>query len=333
MLCAIPSAAQDTVTATTAEQVKMAVGHALQADVRPAVDTLSALASEDLSAADRIFRDCMIGRFGQAKPTDGPAEVGSTFAQRLLQRYRIYWHQSVLNPEDRPHAEDRLRQALAQDFGTDDDWPTLEKEVHRRLASDRSYALLGQTGPLRELMIWTDQRKTVERVDLPDGAYEAAVIYLARFESLGWADWATCGRRGTGGWATSDALFAVTPRYESLSGEEFRVTFLGHETQHFADLRRFPGIHPWELEYRAKLTELAQVRTTRLKVLGKFLEDQSEDVRHPHSYANRKILSDLQKRLKLAAVNAILSVDPDLLNRTALELHREDTARRRALHR
>jgi hypothetical protein len=39
--------------------------------------------------------------------------------------------------------------------------------------------------------------------------------------SLGWGDYAICGRRGAGGWATGDALYAVVPRYHSLDGEEF----------------------------------------------------------------------------------------------------------------
>lgn len=234
----------------------------------------------------------------------------------------------MLEPQNRALLESRLQQSLGREFGVAADWSTLEAAIRQRLASQGQHVLLGKTGPLRELMVWGRQRDAVEQVNLPDGTFQVQIVYLEDFVSLGWGDWATCGRRGAGGWATSGALYAVTPRYSSLVGEEFRVTFLGHETQPFADLARFPGISPWELEYRAKLTELAQARETLPRVLRKFLEDQSDDLAHPHGYANRKVLTDLAARLQLGAVTDISRVDLDALNVAAGQIIREDTAAR-----
>jgi hypothetical protein len=133
---------------------------------------------------------------------------------------------------------------------------------------------------------------------LPEGVQPVRVEVLDGFVSFGWSHYATCGRRATGGWARADALYAVRPRYTSLDSEEFRVTFLGHEAQHLADLARFPGMPSWQLEYRAKLAELACADTTRPRLLAKFRDDQNDDAEAtPHSYANRMVWSALHARL------------------------------------
>ena len=168
------------------------------------------------------------------------------------------------------------------------------------------------------------------QVALPEKQQNVKVELLDGFLSLGWSDYATCSRAATGGWTTDDALFAVVPRYESLDGEEFRVTFLGHEAQHFADKAQFKDLQSWELEYRAKLTELAEAEQTRPKVLGKFIMDQGDDPKSPHSYANRRLLTGLVTRLGVADANALASADPAKLRAAALAMLHDDTAQRLA---
>jgi len=313
---------------TAQDQITVAVGHGLQADATKALAALAGLPEDALSPSDRSFKTCMVDRFGTAERQAHALPQPASFSQRLIELFRAYWRQAMLKPGDRAVAEATLRQSLALELGAASDWPSLEDPIRKRLAEEGRDALLGQTGPLRELMIWGRSREIVEKVHLPDGSFEVRVVYLEDFASLGWGDWATCGRRGAGGWATGNALYAVTPRYESLDGEEFRVTFLGHETQHFADLARFPGMASWELEYRAKLTELAQARATRPKILHKFLEDRADDPAHPHGYANRKVLADLAARLHLEDVRELMSVDLEALNAVAGELVRNDTESR-----
>lgn len=50
-----------------------------------------------------------------------------------------------------------------------------------------------------------------------------------------------------------------------------------HETQHFADQNAYPEITPWEMEYRAKLTELALAREVSAIRLRGFITAQSDD--------------------------------------------------------
>ena len=106
------------------------------------------------------------------------------------------------------------------------------------------------------------------------------------------------------------------------------MSFLGHETQHFSDKARFKDLKPWELEYRAKLVELAFADTTRAKVLDKFVDDQGTDPASPHSYANRAVLADMVKRLGLSGTNDLLTVDLARLHAAAREVLLQDSRQR-----
>ena len=248
----------------------------------------------------------------------------------MLQAFQRYWRDSLLDPAAREVNE----AALARTIGRLLNSPrtrtldALEPRVIGRLQDEGYHALLGRTAPLRELMMWKRQESKVYRVRLPEGEHDTRVELLDGFATLGWADYATCGRRGAGGWATAYALFAVRPRYADLEAEEFRVTFLGHETQHLADLRKYAPMESWELEYRAKRVELAQASATRARILGKFTEDQSDDPRSPHSYANKRVMAALRERLGRGASSDLNAVALEDLQRAAGALLAEDSRRR-----
>ena len=282
-----------------------------------------------LNEKGRNFVTCIRQKFASSRFR---AAGGRRFSDRALTIYQRYWHASVMEPKTRDAQERRLEVELGRLLhakpGTKMD--ALEPILAKRLEANGWHSLQGRTGLLRELMIWGKQDEKVVPVDLPDGQYRAKVEYLDGFKSFGWSHYATCGRAATGGWATEDALFAVVPRYESLDGEEFRVSFLGHETQHFSDKARFKGLKDWELEYRAKLVELAFADTTRARVLGRFIADQGSDPASPHSYANRAVLSEMVKRLSLESANDLLTFDLARLHAAAREVLLEDSRQRQA---
>jgi hypothetical protein len=256
--------------------------------------------------------------------------MSDVFARHALAAYQTYWRAALMQPTVRQEAEATLLVALRHLLARNElaDMDALEPVLAGRLRQSGYYSLQGMTGPLRELMLWSKQDAREIRVELPEGAHTTKVMLLDDFSSLGWSDFATCHRRGTGGWATSDALFAVRPRYASLDGEVFRVTFLGHETQHFADYSRFPGLAQWELEYRAKLTELALTNETRASVLGKFTEDQGDDPQSPHAYANKRVLAALRQRLALPVDAPLDALDVSTLQSAAAAELRADSERR-----
>lgn len=312
------------------QAVADATGAALQADAARAVSLLRDVPAASFAGTEREFRSCMEQRFGGRRWHPPASTLSDPFARRVLLAYQAYWRDALLRLTDRAKAEAALFAALRRLLAGDDlpDMDALEPVLATRLRQAGHYSLQGMTGPLRELMLWSKQETSEVRVELPEGAHTTTVMLLDDFSSLGWSDFATCHRRGTGGWATSEALFAVRPRYTSLDDEVFRVTFLGHETQHFADYARFPGLASWELEYRAKLTELALADASRASVLRKFNEDQGDDPESPHAYANKRVLASLRKRLALPADAPLDAVDLAQLHAVAAEELREDSRRR-----
>ena len=178
-------------------------------------------------------------------------------------------------------------------------------------------------------MIWSRQTEKQEHVELPEGPQLTRVFLLDGFVSLGWSSFLTCGRSGTGGWTKPEGLYAVVPAYRSLDDENFRVNFVAHQSQHFADQRRFPDLKDWEKEYRAKLVELALADTTRPQILERLKASQGEDPEDAHSYANRQVLESLRTRLGLASDADLSTVKPADLRLAAVSELRADSARRK----
>jgi hypothetical protein len=312
------------------QAVADATGAALQADAARAISRLREVPAGSFDGPEKEFRSCMEQRFGASRWRPPAPRPSDPLARRVLRAYQVYWRAALLQSSARPTAEAVLFVTLQRLLGRDDlaDVDALEQELATRLRQSGNYSLQGMTGPLRELMLWSKQETREVRVELPEGAHTTKVMLLDDFSSLGWSDFATCHRRGTGGWATTDALFAVRPRYANLEDETFRVSFLGHETQHFADYGRFPGLPQWELEYRAKLTELALADETRSNVLRKLTEDQGDDPATPHAYANKRVLAALRQRLALPADAPLDATGVSTLQSAAAAELRADSKRR-----
>lgn len=320
-------AAASAASAAPPDIVSQASGAALQADVRRALDLLQGVDPASLPPKDAQFVTCMRSRF--AAPVAVKAS-SPEFADRALAAYQAYWQGALTRPESRDAEQRKLEAALRKMLGAPKtaDMDALETRLEKRLSASGWHSLQGRTGLLRELMLWNKQDEKLVPVQLPEGEYRVKVVLLDGFKSFGWSHYATCGRRAAGGWTTDEALFAVVPRYDSLDDEEFRVTFLGHEAQHFADKSRFKDLQPWEFEYRAKLTELALADKTRAKVLGKFIEDQGDDPGSPHSYADRKLLTGLVARLALQSAEELTMVELPRLQSAAREMLLEDSRQR-----
>ena len=312
--------------------LSQAIGAALQADSPRALTLLDGIDPATLSAENQATVLCMRERL---RPAGQPAAESGQITDRALAIYQHYWVTAMARPDSRAEEEQRLADALRKLLGApiNTDMDAVEPMLAQALSKEGFHSLQGRTGLLRELMIWSKQDERLMRVKLPEEERDVKVELLDGFKSFGWSHYGTCGRASTGGWTTDEALFAVVPRYASLDAEEFRVTFLGHEAQHFADKSRFKGLKDWELEYRAKLTELAQANETRAKILGKFVQDQGEDPASPHSYANRQILKDMTARLHLKGADELMSADGPAIQTAAVALLRDDTRRRLAARR
>ena len=79
--------------------------------------------------------------------------------------------------------------------------------------------------------------------------------------------------------------------YDTAS-ENFEVSYLKHEARHLLDLERYPQMDSVELEYRAKLTELAFADHTARRILQDFAEKSAQNPTSPHAMANWRVIHD-----------------------------------------
>lgn len=331
--------ADETVDFTTApaeEAIGKSTRAALQGNGKRAASHLQSVARSQFGSADVAYRRCMIQRFGARSLPPPRTDVGDPFVSEVLDLYQTYWWQALMVPAERDHYGSELQRGLSnllREPDVIDNWGALDGRVARELRARGYYSQLGTTPPLRELMIWRKQDSSTHEVQLPERSYPVQVEVLDDFVTRGWSSFARCERGSNGGWATDERLYAVGPAFPlGLDSEAFRASLLGHETQHFADLQRFPALAPWELEYRAKLTELWVSRDSLQFLLNKFSHDQGDDDQVPHLFANKRVMRDLQSYLSAhgttPARKNLMDVDPDQLRAAAASVLTTDTRAR-----
>lgn len=193
----------------------------------------------------------------------------------ILRLYQIYFRDVFYCGMPEAEAADRLLTQLKVYLNLPDTEETLLKERLQAMFEAEGYhALFGKTQGYYGPYIWRDTVPTVYRVELPGGTAEYTVNLLKGFVFRGWMDYLTFGRYGTSGWASPDGTINCVAQAYDFESERFLVSLLKHEAQHTVDMKRFPGITPAELEYRAKLVELHY--SGDLGLLQKFLSEADE---------------------------------------------------------
>jgi hypothetical protein len=296
------------------------------------VAALRAIDPARLSERLRPTHACMLERLGARRAP--PAALSDPFLAGVLATYQEYWFRSLLAEHPLTDNQAWLLAALNARLGAEGgrtaaSMDELEPGLEALIGARGFHALLGLTSPLRELMLWKTEAERQYDVALPEGAQQVKVVFMDGFASLGWAGFATCDRHHSGGWTKPDRLYAVRSAYD-LESEDFRVSYLAHEAQHFSDGRRFPGLERQEvLEYRAKLVELAVGKGSVYDLLDDFAGNVGRDVAVPHSHANGRVVEDLGKRLFPGATRPLpwRQASVERINASAAELLRADTAR------
>jgi hypothetical protein len=309
-----------------------ALSSALQARGGDAVAALRGLDPAGLTERDAVVRACMLERLDARRP---PASALDDRAlAQVLAAYREYWLRSLRAEHPAAENEAWLLASLNSTVAAEGGQPAatmdnLEPALQSLIEARGYHPLLGVTLPLRELMLWRTETETTYDVRLPESTQQVTVVFMDDFASLGWAGFATCDRHHSGGWTKPDRLYAVRSAYDTAS-ENFRVSYLAHEGQHFADNRRFPSLSRQEnLEYRAKLVELAVGAASLYDLLDGFAGNVGDDPTVPHSHANGRVVRDLAARLFPAPTGppAWREVSVGRINAAAAELLRDDTAR------
>ncbi len=141
----------------------------------------------------------------------------------------------------------------------------------------------GKVGRLRDVLIWKTQKDTIYTFSIYDEEISARVVFLEDFVTIGWGKYATI-NQSIGGWAEDDALYCLKESYD-IESDWFTIHYLAHEGKHFSDYKIFPKLSGYDLEYRAKLTELSLAQETVHPLIGQFVsvanyesENYSEEV-------------------------------------------------------
>ena len=157
---------------------------------------------------------------------------------------------------------------------------------------------MGKTGHLYDLYLWKEEHEVTYNIDLPEGQdIEVPVVFMSDFVSNGWSHYTTFGHSYSGGWATRDKLFCVEEAYGDKAEEAFLVSYIAHEGQHFGDYLRFPKLKQADLEFRAKLTELALAKEIAYTTISKFIHNAKNDKAYAHAYANHMVIRWLSEEL------------------------------------
>ena len=230
------------------------------------------------------------------------SSIDSPTVNTIAVLFQTYWRDALMQvaPLDELEADlkselDRILTEHGFDSALDDEDALLEN-VEALIRREGYFALSGRTPPLLELMIWTKNGVATESVELTDATYEVEVNYLDGFVSYGWSNFATFGMTSTGGWTKKDGLYCLCGHYD-LESERFKLSFLKHETRHFADFQIYPELQASDLEYRGKLTELAFSETEMYGLLTHFFNSANRIENAPHPLANWYVIDGLSKSL------------------------------------
>jgi hypothetical protein len=262
-----------------------------------ALALLDAIPEGSLTQAQRASAARIRERFGD-NPPDVPGDLPPVSAH-LLRAYRAYWREVMLRRSTPAEGEAALLRELAAILGPVSDLDGASDAARAAIEGEGLRALTGVTLPYHELMIWRRDTPCRYHVPLPERDIDVDVVFLDEFVSLGWAAYATAERSHTGGWATPAELYAVRQAYD-VDSESFRVSYLAHEAQHFADYPRFPKLAQPELEYRAKLTEIALSDATTRSLVERFAARRGTDRAVPHHFAHHFLVRSLAEVLEVA---------------------------------
>lgn len=274
---------------------------ALRGDLSRARLLFESRSGEDLTAAERELEQRFTRRF-VARDEAEPELAASAFVRAVVGSYHDYWRRALMGELDHSAGTSFLREELQKALVAhrpEEPVPAAEEvlaEVERRVEAEGLHFQGGVTLPHHDLMVWTSEETQGFECELTDARQKVEVVFMAGFLEFGWSHYATFGSSSTGGWATRERLYCLRESYD-LASEHFLVSYLKHEARHFADYALYPALEQIDLEYRAKLTELAFARSSLFSLLVNFSASAALDRAAPHSFANHCVLRDLSREL------------------------------------
>jgi hypothetical protein len=274
---------------------------AIQGDVKAGLAVIARIPADSLSTEEQKRRECILSRFRDMQLPQ--IQVDGPLTRDVAEIYLKYWRRCLLREVEVATANaelfDNLKACLNQrgkEPGRFASLNDLTEALGAMLQAEGVHSIRGVTAPYYELMLWKAEDARRYTVELPESSQQVNVVLMSGFVLKGWLGFATCDKAHSGGWSTKDTLYCVQDSYD-LNSEDFRVSYLAHEGQHFADLLRFPKLEQPELEYRAKLVELARAEDSLYSLLEAFTRQSGTNRESPHAFADLRVVQHLSKAL------------------------------------
>lgn len=266
---------------------------AFQGDLRGAKALLDTAAESPGSTELDDLRTQFRARF--IDHSEAPAESsGNDFLDQVVAAYHSYWARVMMGEGTIEEANGELERRLAGLLPETGELSghAVYQELGRQIERAGYHYFDSAAPPYRELLVWKSQRVRSYHVALTDTSRTVRVVFMNDFVSLGWKHYATLGLASTTGWVDGGALYCVDWAYDTGS-ENFEVSYLKHEARHLADMERYPGLSTTELEYRAKLTELAYAWRSVGRLLDDFTAKSFDNPDSAHAQANFRLTRKL----------------------------------------
>lgn len=273
--------------------------YGLDADIQKAMEIVNSYNASEFNEEDRAFISNFKKRFFFKTDESDYLLKRQSKIDSLLSIYQSYWRESMVNAAGSDSLfSEKIFHFLKQEYPRiTNDADTIDVYLKRYIKNKGYHTTgFGKTGKLYDLLVWKSQRNTVYNIQNKIYHLDVPVVFMMDFISSGWADYATLGKYYPSGWATNDTLFCVKHKYD-LQSEKFLVSFLAHEGQHFEDYANFEDLSSPELEYRAKLVELASAGKTLYDLIEFFIQNSNKDSENGHSVANYKVIKELSETL------------------------------------
>lgn len=305
------------------------LSYCAQTTVKPVLKLLD-VDTTKLSKEDRDFKLRFEDRFKYNKDYNSFNSQQETSVDSLVNIFKTYWRASLLNPEKKYDSllVENLNSLFKYQGKTKADTLGLDSRIRNYVSSKGYYTLgHGKVGRLQDLLIWKTQKDTTYTFSIYTEKISAKVIFLEDFISLGWTRYATL-NKSIGGWAKDDGLYCVKEAYD-IESDDFQIHYLAHEGRHFEDYKIFPKLSGYDLEYRAKLTEISLAKETLFPLIKQFISSADYESDNQHPVANYVVIKELSKKIFNSEfesdMNKWESIEVTTLNYVAYELLKENT--------
>jgi hypothetical protein len=277
------------------------------------------------------YRDRFLGAKEQSGE-QGPELLANELAHESAAIYRNYWRKSLTSTQNQQQAREQLRLQLASllsdTYTQFDASESVTGQLERALEREGLGVSAGDTPPFLDLYIWDRQSEAKLQVELTDRVETVNVTFIPEPLVQGWQHYASLGLAATSGWATAEGLYCLCWSYD-LDSEAFEVSWLKHETRHLVDFREFPSLPEVQMEYRAKLTELAFTGNQVSTLLRQFANNSAENSESAHAVANFRVSRDIYREVFQREMPVYLDpwqlLGPERVNPAARRLLKRDS--------